>query len=81
MADIEVTPKQGGSRTWIWALIAVALVIALMVWLAQQEGTSSPPPVVEEDTAAVEGMAADTLAADTLAADTASVDPTTTTGQ
>jgi hypothetical protein len=77
MADIEVTPKQGGSRTWIWALIAVALVIALMIWLAQQEGTSSPTPVVEEDTTAVEGIAGDTLATDTLAADTAVADPTT----
>jgi hypothetical protein len=76
MADISVTPKHGGSRTWIWALIAVALVIALMLWLAGQEGTSSPPAVVEEDTAAVEGVAGDTLAADTLAADTAVADPT-----
>jgi bacteriorhodopsin len=75
MADISVTPKQGGSRTWIWALIAVALVIALMVWLSQQE-TSSPTPVVVEDTAAVEGLAADTLGvADTLGADTAVADP------
>ena len=76
MADISVTPKQGGSRTWIWALIAVALVIALMVWLARQEGTTSPPPVVEEDTAAVGGLPADTLGADTLGADTAAADPT-----
>lgn len=69
MADISVTPKQGGSRTWIWALVAILCTLGLMFWLASQEGTTSPPPVVEEDTTAAAAVA-DTTAADTTTVDT-----------
>lgn len=66
MADIPVTPKQGGSLTWIWMVIALALIAGLMIWLANQEGsTTMVAPVVEEDSAAV--VAEDTLPADSLA--------------
>ena len=77
MADISVTPKQGGSRTWLFATIAILCVAGLMVWLAMQEGTTSPPPVVEEDTAAAavtDTLATDSAAVDTTAADTAGAD-------
>ena len=77
MADIPVTPKQGGSRTWILMVIALALILGLMVWLSNQEGsTTMTPLVVEEDSAEV--VAEDSLAADTTAAaaaDTAAEEP------
>jgi hypothetical protein len=74
MADISVTPKQGGSRTWLFALLAIVCTAGLMIWLAMQEGTTSPTPVVEEDTTAA--AVADSLPADTTVADTTVADTT-----
>lgn len=58
-------------------VIALALILGLMVWLSNQEGsTTMTPLVVEEDSAEV--VAEDSLAADTTAAaaaDTAAEDP------
>ena len=75
MADISVTPKKSGVPTWLLALIAVVLVVALMIWLDMQEGTTAMTPVVEEDTAAA--VVGDTTAVDTAAVDTASADTAT----
>ena len=65
MADISVTPKQEGNRSWIWMVVAIVAIAALMIWLANQEGTTAMVPVVEEDSAAV--VAEDTVPADTAA--------------
>lgn len=60
-------------------VIALVLIAALMVWLSNQEGsTTMTPVVVEEDSAEV--MAEDSVAADTTAAaagDTTAVGPDT----
>ena len=74
MADISVTPKHEGGKHWVWALVAVVCVLALMFWLASQEEATPPAPVVETDTTAVETPATDTLPADSLA-DTTGVAP------
>lgn len=50
MADISVTPKQSGGTKWALVLVTIVLVIALMVWLDRQEGTTAMAPVVQEDT-------------------------------
>lgn len=63
MADISVEPGQGGRHTWIWAIVALLSIAALMIWLAMQEGTTSPAEVVGADTAVVESPAADTVPA------------------
>lgn len=41
MADISVQQKKAGSFTWLWAVVAIAAIIGLMIWLATQQGTSA----------------------------------------
>jgi hypothetical protein len=69
MADISVAPKKSGLPTWAWALAAIVCVVALMIWLGMQEGSTSPTPVVEEDTTSAE-MVADTLPTGAAVVDT-----------
>ncbi len=50
MADISVEQTSGGQKTWIFAILAVVLIIALMLWLAQQSGEMARVAAVEGDT-------------------------------
>jgi hypothetical protein len=50
MADISVEQKSGGQKTWIFALLAVVLIIALMLWLAQQSSEMARVAAVQGDT-------------------------------
>lgn len=70
MADISVTPKKSGATKWVLAAVATVLVIALMLWLDGQEGTTAMTPVVQEDTASavVEDTVPAAVADDTTAA-------------
>lgn len=52
MADIDVEQKKAGQQTWIWALVAIISVLALMLWLASQPEETGPV-VMEDDTTAV----------------------------
>ena len=54
MADIGVAPKAGGQQyTWVWMLVALVAVVALMWWLAAASADlATQTPTVEE---AVEG--------------------------
>lgn len=45
MADISVQQKKANNLTWIWAVVAVAAILGLMLWLATQQ---PPTPVVTE---------------------------------
>ncbi len=54
MADISVEQKSGGQKTWIFAILAVVLIIALMLWLAQQSRNLGPLTAVEGDTVGAE---------------------------
>jgi hypothetical protein len=49
MADISVEQKSGGQKTWIFALAAVVLILALMLWLAQQSREAGRVAAVEGD--------------------------------
>jgi HAMP domain-containing protein len=49
MADISVEQKSGGQKTWIFAILAVVLILALMLWLAQQTRNLGPITAVEGD--------------------------------
>jgi hypothetical protein len=50
MADISVEQKSGGQKTWIFAILAVVLIIALMLWLASQSAEVGRIAAVEGDT-------------------------------
>jgi hypothetical protein len=67
MADISDTPKPADSKTWLWALVAIACVVGLMLWLAAQEAPVPPAPVTSTDTAAAGApLGPDTTLADTM---------------
>ena len=49
MADIGVAPKAGGQYTWVWMLVALVAVVALMWWLAVASADlATQTPMVEE---------------------------------
>lgn len=52
MADIDVVQKPAGQNTWIWAIVAVLAVGALMVWLGVQSSRTTTAVVVQEGTEA-----------------------------
>lgn len=53
MADISVQQKQGGGLTWLWALLAVAAVIGLMLWLGAESADIDEQAALAADSAAV----------------------------
>jgi len=58
MADISVEKKKSGDFTWIWALIAVAAVGGLMIWLASTQETITQVATTGADTAPAGASAA-----------------------
>lgn len=63
MADISVERKSSGT-TWIWALVAIAVIVGFMLWLrGQSEQIEAAAPVAEdsavEASAGATGEAAD----------------------
>jgi hypothetical protein len=77
MADISVEQKPGGQKTWIFAILAVVLIIALMLWLAQQSREMTRIAAVEGDTvgAAAPGGEAAAPAGDVVPLETLAQDP------
>lgn len=67
MADISVEQKSSAQKTWIWALLAVILIIALMFWLNRQSQELGRTAAIQGDT--VGAMAPGTAAATGEAAD------------
>ncbi|HET7273559.1 MAG TPA: hypothetical protein VFI91_00145 [Longimicrobiaceae bacterium] len=53
MAEIDVAPKRKAQNTWIWQIIAIVAVIALMVWLAGRSADLTTAVPVETDSADV----------------------------
>jgi hypothetical protein len=48
MADIDVVQKPSGQNTWIWAIVAVLAVGALIAWLGVQSSRTTTAVVVQE---------------------------------
>jgi hypothetical protein len=65
MAEIDIEQQESGQKTWIWAAVAIAAVLALMLWLASQE-ESTGPVVMEEDPADTTAAATDETGAQTV---------------